>query len=296
MTITLDNFKRINKAVLFINDNPSQDLSLEKLARLANYSPFHFQKLFKSVQGETPKQYILRIRLETAAHLLVMFPDKSITEIALDYGFSSSATFARAFKNHFGISAQEMRHSSAEERLQMCRKSEGLVKAENFFLNFRSTPNETENSLNVIIKRTETIRGIFVNASLDSEAEIEAALKKVAQLADVNDLLTEHTKFVGIIYMHQNIYQAIATIEPFQQAAKDLNLKEITAGKFATFKVKGDIKQTFKKLYDFNKNWIPNSGYQISDIVGFEILCANPFDNPYHETERDIYIPIRPSR
>lgn len=90
--------KKTNEVINFILSNLAEDLSLEKLAKLANYSPFHFQKIFKLVIGETPKQYIIRMRLQTAAHSLVVHHEKSITEIALNSGFSSSATFARAFK------------------------------------------------------------------------------------------------------------------------------------------------------------------------------------------------------
>jgi AraC family transcriptional regulator len=102
MKISSDHLNRINRAVNYIHENPSQDLSLERLARIANYSPFHFEKLFAAIIGETPKQYILRIRLETAAHALVMFVHRSITDIALDSGFSSSATFSRGSESILG--------------------------------------------------------------------------------------------------------------------------------------------------------------------------------------------------
>ncbi len=54
----------------FIFKNLKEELSLEKLASTANYSAFHFQKIFKQVIGESPKQYIIRLRLENAAHSL----------------------------------------------------------------------------------------------------------------------------------------------------------------------------------------------------------------------------------
>src|SRR5882762_5047940 len=100
---------RINEVINFILKNLTDDLPLEKLAKVANYSPFHFQKLFKEVVGESPKQYIIRMRLETAAHFLIMHRYKSVTEVSLDCGFSSPATFARAFKNYFDITAEELR-------------------------------------------------------------------------------------------------------------------------------------------------------------------------------------------
>src|SRR6266511_1496621 len=69
--------KSINAAINFILNNLNEELSLKKLAKVANYSPFHFQKIFKQTTGESPKHFITRMRLETAAHLLIMHNYKS---------------------------------------------------------------------------------------------------------------------------------------------------------------------------------------------------------------------------
>lgn len=99
--------------------NLNEELTLQKLAGIANYSPFHFQKIFKQEIGESPKQYIIRMRLENAAHSLFVYRHRSITEIALDSGFASNATFARAFKNYFGFSAEEFRKLSPKEKVNL---------------------------------------------------------------------------------------------------------------------------------------------------------------------------------
>src|SRR5262249_31135150 len=144
----------------------------------------------------------------------------------LDSGFSSSATFARAFKNYFGISAQVLRNTSEEERRELLLQGNRLLEVDNYFLKKQYSESLSE----IIIKRTETMRGIFVNAALSSEAKIDAALKKIAQLVDVHELLTNQTKFIGIIYPHQKLYQAVATLEAHQKIAKGLNIKEIPSG------------------------------------------------------------------
>lgn len=102
-------FARIHRAQDFIDRHLAGPLSLEEVARAANFSPFHFHRIYSAATGETLNQYIQRVRLERAASLLRMIPEASITSIALDHGFASSATFARAFKAFFGISASEYR-------------------------------------------------------------------------------------------------------------------------------------------------------------------------------------------
>ena len=105
----------IQKVLHYISQNLSGDLSLETLASIANYSPFHFQKIFSEAVTESPKQYVMRLRLERAAHYLKVFSDLPVIEIAIGCGFSSPSIFSRAFKNYYGASAEEFRKMSIIE-------------------------------------------------------------------------------------------------------------------------------------------------------------------------------------
>ncbi|GAB1484304.1 AraC family transcriptional regulator [Treponema sp.] len=100
---------RINRVIDYIEKNLGTTLDLERLASLACFSKYHFHRLFASFTGETLASYIQRLRLEKAATLLCNGSDRTITEIALDCGFSSSAAFARSFKDRFGYSATDWR-------------------------------------------------------------------------------------------------------------------------------------------------------------------------------------------
>ncbi|MCK4221952.1 MAG: helix-turn-helix transcriptional regulator, partial [Dehalococcoidia bacterium] len=58
---------RINRVIDHIGANMDTDLSLENLARVAGFSPFHFHRIFGGMVGETLSQFIQRIRIEKAA-------------------------------------------------------------------------------------------------------------------------------------------------------------------------------------------------------------------------------------
>jgi AraC family transcriptional regulator len=293
-----EQLNRITKAVNFINENPSEDLSLQRLAGLANYSSFHFQKLFRSVIGETPKQYILRIRLETAAHEIVMFLQKSITEIAFDSGFSSSATFSRAFRSHFGISPQELKLIPHEERYTVFRRGvlgRHLLDTDKYFFDPANQEFDSGNPLNIRVTRSDAKRGIFVSCSLDDLSGIADSLRKISQLADVHDLTTDRTKILGALYPHQKLYQAVATIDPDQPVPRKLSEKEIPGGKFAVITITGSLDKTFAAMREFASTWLPSSGYRIADIFGFEVFSTDPTLSPYEEIERDLYIRIEPA-
>jgi len=105
--------RRINRVIDYVQAHLDGDLTLERLAEVAAFSPFHFHRVFAAITGETLSDFIRRVRLERAAGALISLPETSVLEIALRYGFSSAATFARAFKAHFGMSATQWRSDGA---------------------------------------------------------------------------------------------------------------------------------------------------------------------------------------
>jgi len=93
--------KQIELVLEYIEHNIGSDLSLQNLSKIAGFSPYHFHRIFHSVTGKNLHQYILERRLNNCA-MQLLYKDRDITEIALDFGFSSSSAFARSFKKHFG--------------------------------------------------------------------------------------------------------------------------------------------------------------------------------------------------
>ena len=79
------------------------DLDVEALARLANLSPDHLIRTFRSVFGETPHRYLQRRRVERAMNLL-RSTDLDVTEVCLAVGFTSLGTFSRLFSAVVGES------------------------------------------------------------------------------------------------------------------------------------------------------------------------------------------------
>src|SRR3954464_4865056 len=101
---------RIDRVINYLRDNLDRSIRLEELARVACFSEFHFHRIFGAVSGETLNSFANRLRLEKAARLL-RYSHRNLTEIALDCGFSSSATFSRAFRTGYGTSPSQFRKS-----------------------------------------------------------------------------------------------------------------------------------------------------------------------------------------
>ncbi|MBM3740327.1 MAG: helix-turn-helix domain-containing protein [Acidobacteria bacterium] len=93
---------------VYIQTHLEEDLCLEVLSAKALLSPAHFQRTFQAQVGETPKNFVARLRLERAAFRLLIH-DATLLEIALDCGFRNHETFTRAFRRRFGMAPSSYR-------------------------------------------------------------------------------------------------------------------------------------------------------------------------------------------
>ncbi len=93
--------KGINKVFDFINDNLTRKINLSDLAATANLSKFHFVRLFQKKIGITPYDYLLQERIKLSKDMLLK--DSSITDVALELGFTDQSHFTKLFKKHTGV-------------------------------------------------------------------------------------------------------------------------------------------------------------------------------------------------
>lgn len=107
---------RIARAVEHIERDPSADLRLDVLARRCGVSAYYFHRLFRAEVGESPKQYVRRLRLERAA-LALKLTRRPVTELALASGYATHEAFTRAFSARFRVAPREFR-SRALARLE----------------------------------------------------------------------------------------------------------------------------------------------------------------------------------
>jgi AraC-like DNA-binding protein len=103
--------RRAVETALWIDAHSQNEIDLERTAKQAGISPFHFLRLFSGVLGVTPHQYLVRSRLRHAARLLAD-EDRSITDIAYDVGFGDLSNFVRTFHRAAGVSPLKFRQAS----------------------------------------------------------------------------------------------------------------------------------------------------------------------------------------
>src|SRR5215475_1162776 len=91
----LELYRRIVQAKLFIDSNYAERIDAREIADEACYSKFHFIRMFKSIYGRTPHQYLTHVRIERAKELLGK--EVSVPEACLAVGFDALGIFPSLF-------------------------------------------------------------------------------------------------------------------------------------------------------------------------------------------------------
>lgn len=107
--------RRAVESALWLDACANEDVSLQSAARQVQLSPFHFLRLFAAVLGVTPHQYLVRARLRRAARLLIE-TRQSVTNIALEAGFTDLSNFVRTFHRAAGASPGHFRRAARGDR------------------------------------------------------------------------------------------------------------------------------------------------------------------------------------
>jgi AraC family transcriptional regulator len=298
---------RISRVIKYIDDNLNKELSLETLADAACFSPFHFHRIFNAIVGETPGDFVKRLRIEKAANQLIYFNDQPITQIALNCGYSSSASFARAFKEHFNMSATAWRKYGYEELISgksKNRKTKSKIRkvkysGEQYFSPVNKKLGRKQ--MNVEIKRMPALHLAYVAHLEGYNQGISQAFEKLCRWAGPRGYINQKSKFVGISLDDPDItpkdkcrYYACITVPEDVIPKGEINIMEIKEVNCAVYRFNGKEAEIKKAYNSFFKDWLPASGYQPEDQPCYEIYYQSADKNPNKKFEMDICLPIRP--
>jgi AraC-like DNA-binding protein len=98
----------IEKMVDWVEDNITNNPTLDRMSAYVGYSPYYCSTKFHEVTGITFKQFVFKLRLFHAASEIKNTKNRFI-DIAFKYGFSSQEAFTRAFKGKYGCSPSQYR-------------------------------------------------------------------------------------------------------------------------------------------------------------------------------------------
>jgi AraC family transcriptional regulator len=301
---------RINKVIDYIEKNLDGELNLSMLAGVANFSRFHFHRIFSAMVGETLNDFIRRLRLERAAIMIIDNPKYSITEIALMCGFTSPAVFSRAFKDYFHISASELRESGLEgySKIRQLKSKEGKI-----YRNYNQKGETSGGYLAADIKPIKK-RRLIMNVQIREMPEMHVAycrhigsysdcgkaFEKLFRWAGPRGLINDRTKVLAVYHDDPEITEesklrtsACITISPDIKVEGEIGKMTVAGGKYACgyFEIS---EPDFSNAWDaMMGEWLPESGYQPDDRLPFELY----YDHPKESKGKfvfDICIPVKP--
>jgi AraC family transcriptional regulator len=299
---------RINKTFDYIELNLEKSMTLEELAAVANFSRFHFNRIFHSIVGETPFQFILRLRLEKAASLIMSNKNDSISEIAFKCGFSDISIFSRNFRNYFKISASQYRKEKLQNsnisQLNSNNKQKDDKPAIYFCPELQTIKWRTNMELNKSVEVKElpeiTVAYIRNMGPWNGDQKLYQSLRnKLFTWAGARGLIGGKD-FKYLILYHDDLNVALGdklrmslciTVPPETKVDGEIGKMKIEHAKYAIARFElttHDFQKAWEWIYG---QWLPESGYQADDKPYFETYPEEPRSGKFIV---DFCIPVRP--
>ena len=281
----------MHRVVEHIDRHLDEQLELDTVARVANFSSFHFHRLFTAWMGETLGDYTRRRRLEAAALRLVAQPRVPVLQVALSVGFGSTEAFARAFKARFGSTPTSWRVLQVSNRDQLKSKDDQAS----------GPPSGNDGNMKItIVDRQPTTVAYLRHVGPYGEPLADFWMTKVAPWMETNGLYGKPRYGIshddpGITAPEKLRYDAAVEVPENFAGSGDYQMTVIPGGKYAVGKFKGNNEQVGEAWAWLLREWLPGSGMQLDSRPFFEYYPIDAtFDQKTGEFEGEICIPVTP--
>ena len=295
----MDYVERVNCAIDHIVSNLALPLRLEDVSEVAGFSRFHFHRVFKALVGESLNQFVRRLRLERALYLMSHAPKRSLTEVALDCGFSSSSDFSRSFKQRYGASPRVFdlgayRNSRREE-------FERVLLNQNGFPRFTTLPEGQNPDGFEVSLRDLPARTVAYIRVLDPYRDrvAQAACERLLTWANERGLsggqwlgyMWEEPEIVALADCRYDVALVVEDVEP----AGEIGRFQFPPMRVAEVILSGDIALEARAIDWLYKTWLPGSGYVPDDQPVFEAWIGRPFAKGHEHFELACQLPVKPA-
>jgi AraC family transcriptional regulator len=289
---------KIKMAVSAIVNDLSSDLNWRKISKMCGISEYHFHRIFTSQMKETPRDFIIRKRLEKAISRLAYNNKTELHELAFDCGYSSQANFNKAFKAYFGVTPGQVlsEKNSKNSKIGKIKSKYGKdFNIQNLYPvpEIDSDPMIKEVIMNANIKNFperivvfESSQNGYVNES------IHLTWKNfLNKLSGLGNSIPEIEKFgVGhdnpqVTPLEKCRYDACVLLSSLNNVPSNLKQMSFPDGKYACFHYKGSSEKLLQFYLDIYKNWFSNNSCEPGDFPLIERYIFVDKDNPEADIE-----------
>lgn len=274
--------RQLDAVTDYIYAHLDDDLSLDRLADVSGFSPYHWHRIYRAVRGETAAQTVRRLRLERAAAMLAQnaWP---LERIARRAGFTSTDAFSRAFQRAYDRTPGRFRSDRA------------------------GGPNGTGGSRRpAVIPDAESPTPYPVRVEERPECRLAVAEHRGSYMgigwafARVVDRMGLRKPRVAIYEDDPGIVpeaalRAVAgvVVGPEAEVPEDLETRVVPAGRYAVMRYTGPYASMHAAYLWLYGQWLPASGWEPRDHPVIEEYLTDPATTPPAQAVTDILLPLR---
>jgi len=257
----MDWLKGMNSVSAHIEENLTQPIQYETLARMVGCSIYEFSRIFSFIAGMSVSEYIRRRRLSQAAFDIQSSSEK-IIDVALKYCYESPAAFTRAFKELHGTTPLSARKASVPLK---------TYPAINFVLTIKGV-----NEMNFRIEKKEGFQVMGLSGYIAGEL-VDGMPTVVKEFFDnyYQKLCPYYTAPFQQVSMYD--FQSVddkckmiigAEYKGEKPNGMDLDMKDVPSATWAVFSIEGCIGETYDAAYArVLTEWFPSSSYKRDETV-----------------------------
>lgn len=271
----------VYQSIDYIMRHYDEDISVSDVADYFHFSKYYFCRTFKEVTGESIYAFIKRLKMDQSAVDIKLEKNKTITDIGLDYGYSSS-NYSSAFKKYHQVSPAEFRKSTNVKSMLNPFHPKEL----NGFDTFDNYASRIK-----IQKRADVL--VIYERMIGNYIELE---ERWFQFIDkYKDYIKEDTRMIERFYddpsitrLNQCICDLCMTVD---ETCELDNMTMLKGGKFASYRFEGEIQDIFCTLQGIFSVWLPSSGYKMDERYGLNIY--QKMERNSRHVIMDLCIPIK---
>lgn len=314
---------RVNAVIDHIEAHLDEELTVERLAEVAHFSPFHFHRIFTAMTGETLGAFIGRLRLEHAANRLVAQPHRPIIDIALECGFGSPSSFSRAFREAYGMTPTRWRRGGHATHERQSRRPEedpsmadlarsgrfGIIGSRLSATTGRTVWDIAAGSLGQAtvhmeqLSHTEVAYVRYTGRYQGLGEVFERLFRQLLTWAEPRGFVTPGTPLYSLYHDDPSLtdddrlrVSVCLPVPPETPAEGDIGRLAIPAGACAIGRFELGTTDYPEAWYAIAGGWLPESGYEPDDRLPFERFIVGRKARRSDAEVVDIGMPVRPLR